>query len=160
MRSRINPEDLPGGRRDRTNPDAPKTIVSKDLLSFVYEGALSGYDGCHFSLARHDDGALCTGWGQRDGVVFNLEFMAALSSLDALQAVIDEYGLANVNGINIQVNGLPPYLGDFLVARYASGEEIFATNNQSPLIRQDARLALFRFFSDLADEAGSGFDTE
>ncbi len=148
---------MPGGRRDWSNPDAPKTIVSKELISFAYEGALLDYAVCHFSLVRQDDGALCTGWGHEDDDVFDLEFMAELSSLDALQAVIDEYDLAKFNGIDITVNGLPPYLGDYLHAEYASGEKIFASNNQFPFVSEDARLALFRFFSGLANEAGSGF---
>ena len=161
VRDILKQEDLPNGLTDRSDSNAPKALTSKELVSFEYEGGVLDYQVCHFNLALEDDGVWCTGWGHRGyGDVFDMEFMAALSSLDNLQAVVDEHGLAKHNGISITVNDLPPYQGESLFVKYASGEEISAYNNQSRFLSEDARLALFTFFSDLANEANSGFYTE
>lgn len=166
----INREDMPGGFVDRTNPDAPKVIVSKELTSFEFEfncdffarySSVLDYDVCRFSLAREDEGARCIGSGYGRSGGFDIEFVAELSALDALQAIVEKYDLAQYNGENRHVNGLPAHLGDWLHVKYASGESIFAANNQSPIVwNADARFAIFYFFSDLADEADSGFYTE
>lgn len=160
MRDMLKQEDLPGGRKDRTDSDAPKVIDSKELVSFKYEGGMLGYQVCHFSLVRKENGALCSGWGWEhwgDPNDFEFEFMAELSTLDALQAVIDEHDLARYNGISITVNGLPPYGGERLFVNYASGENISAYDNNFHFMYEDARLSLFKFFHALAEDAGYNF---
>jgi len=162
-------EDMPGSFVDRTNPDAPKTITSKELTSFEFEfncdffaryGSVLDYDVCSFSLVLEDEGARCIGSGYGHSGGFDIEFVAEPSALDALQTIVEKYDLAQYNGKNRHVNGLPAYLGDWLSVKYASDERIFAADNQFPFVRDDARFAIFYFFSDLAQEAGSGFYTE
>lgn len=162
-----NEEAITGGLVDRTNPNAPKFIVSKDISAFAYEfncdffrhyGRRITYSYCSFSLTRQEDGALCTGWGYGDSnAVFDFEFIAPLSSLDALQAVIDEHALAKANGIDQTVRGIPDHGGASLRVAYASGERIYAYDNRSAVIASQATLALFDFFHELARDADCDF---
>jgi hypothetical protein len=156
-----------GGIRDWTNPDAPKSIASKEISVFEYEfncdffwyyDREQTYDYCSFHLVRQQDGALCTAWGYGQGdAAFDVEFMAPLSSLDALQALVDEHDLAKSNGTDRTVEGIPEHAGSYLYVKYASGESIYAYDNRSGVIDNIATLELFDFFIDLAREADCGF---
>ncbi len=157
-----------GGIRDWTNLDASKSIQSEEIIAFKYEFNSSfswyydrqtAYDYCSLSMMRQEDGALCRIWGLRDGYyrLFDFEFTAPLSSLNALQALIDEHDLAKVNGISKTTYGIPEYLGSSLRVEYASGERIYAYDNNDDVISIQATLALFDFFRNLARDAGRDF---
>ncbi|MGI6168722.1 MAG: hypothetical protein ACOYI4_03260 [Christensenellales bacterium] len=153
--------------RDWTNPDAPKSITSKEINLFEYEfncdffryyGRMNQYDYCSFSLVRQQEGALCTGWGYGEGdAAFEFEFVAPLSSLDALQALVFEYDLAKANGTDVTVEGIPEHMGSRLSVEYASGESIYAYDNRSGVMGGTASLALFDLFLGLAGDAGDDF---
>ncbi|MGI6782999.1 MAG: hypothetical protein ACOX5A_02125 [Aminivibrio sp.] len=150
-------EEAPGSLRDWSNPDAPKAIESKVLVTFEYDGGTVGYEMCNFRLALEDGAVRCRGWGEGTDGAFQLDFAAPTSSLEALQAVIEEHNLVRHNGIDVFVNGLPPGMGEMLRAEYASGEKIYAANNQFSFLGADEALVIFSFFAQLADGAGCGF---
>lgn len=153
-------EEAPGYLRDWSNPDAPKAIESKELAAFEYDGGVPGYEMCSFSLAHEDGAVRCRGWGEGTDGAFQLDFAAPASSLEALQVIIEGHNLARHNGIDVFVNGLPPGMGEMLRAEYASGEKIYAANNQFSFLGADEARAIFSFFAQLADDTGCGFYLE
>lgn len=159
-----------GGHVDYSDPNAPKTIESKEITSFTYSFFIHSsdyewdfddesyreilYNNCTFSLEREEEGARCigSGYSQYGDDTFDFEFLADLSALDDLQSIIDQYKLATSNGIHERTIGIPEGLGADLTVKYASGERIDAYDNAGPVINKDANLALYNFFIDLARE--------
>lgn len=158
-----------GGKYDYTNPKAPKTIASKEIIYFEYN--FSTYDlnedherripyrqQCAFKLHREEDGVRCIGWGGGDtAAIFNFEFVAPIFALDDLQVIIDKHDLAKVNGISIGGIGIPEDNASRLWVKYVSGESIYAEDNRGPILSGDATLDIYDFFLALAKEANKDF---
>lgn len=92
--------DAPGSILDRSNPTAPKKTASKEIDSFEYAFNCAfltrpvRYEHCTFKLARSEEGAMCTAWSYGDlDAMFEFEFTVPASTLDALQAIIEEHAL-------------------------------------------------------------------
>ena len=129
-------EVLCGGVTDKTDPRAPKTIKSKDIVSFRVNLVFTGdrldteeYLG-EFIFDVSKDG---------DGVLTASEKNAGISRpadkelLDKVQEVIDSAKLAEMNGIYRVTAGLPPIFKEqTLTAKYASGEKLTFTRNNDP----------------------------
>lgn len=157
-----------GGRHDWTNPDAPKFIESKEITAFKCEFNCDSlkyydheipYDYCSFSMTRQESDALCAvrGYKGYDGMLFDFEITVPLSSLDTLQGLIDGNDLAKVNGIYKKTDGLPAYLGSYLLVEYASDEQIYAYDNNWDIISSQASLCFYEFFRNLARDADCDF---
>lgn len=153
-------EEMPGGRRDRTREDAPKTVESKDIERFECEFTYGkrdreGYTYCSFKLERMEEGASCRMTGYDDlHIVFDLDFQLPRQALEELQKVVEEYDLARYNGRDRFTSGLPEMLGTSLLVVYKSGERIYAYDNASSVLDYRAEIAIHDFFRDLAKENG------
>lgn len=66
--------------------------------------------------------------------------------MNTLQKVVAEYDLAQYNGYSYRVSGLPEGYGACLEVEYASGEHIYASDNQSCFLSIDAMEALEALF--------------
>ncbi len=154
----IKKEDMPGGLRDWSWKDAPKTIESKDIERFecefgFSEGQEEAYFYYVFEMVRGDQAALCRMQAYDNGRPhLDWDFEAPLAALDDLQSLVDQHGLAKVNGLDKHTNGLPEALGALLLVDYASGERIYAYDNSSGFLDYRAEIALYEFFRDLAGD--------
>ena len=146
-----------GGVRNDSSYDAPKVIESNLIISFQCEFsalAISEEDtylsGKNYQLeARLKDGAVKGNYHsygryneREDG-----NFAADHSFMYRLQEVIAKYDFAQYNGTSITVSGLPEMYGASLQVVYASGERIYASNNQEcflPLAAMEELEMLFR----------------
>ena len=130
-------EDLPvsGGRTVLTDPNAPKTVRSKELTGFsadlYLDNRWSG-DEEHefaFSVAPDESGAL-----QASEEHAGIRLPADHALCGALADVIAEYDLAAMNGLYDVTAGLPPeFAAHTFEAAYASGETISFTVNNDPV---------------------------
>lgn len=159
--------EIEGGRRSYTNPDAPKVIESKEIISFeygfdsedlVYLDNVFPYDYCYFSLENQDDGVLYKATLSRDfqGLT-EVELVVSHSTLEDLQNLLEEEDVARYNGIDEFVNGLPNNFGGDLLVKYASGEYISASDNSQQLLGSQTNQAIYGFFRKLAKEGGQDF---
>lgn len=164
-------EEMPGGVQNNTDANAPKVIVSKEITEFLYEyntGSLSPnahyappYVYYIFSVQGREGILFCNVKGH-GGNTFAADwtFTVSADALVKLQQIIDKYELAKFNGIDRHVNGLAPYLGSKLWVEYASGERLYAGDNAAMVINQEASLALYHYFTSLAQEAGYRWESE
>ena len=147
-------EDAPmdGGVVDNSDTDAPKTIESKQLVAFdcrfsTVTDAEPGALGNHiYELqARLENGAVKGVYRVADTGEERL-FRESHAFLSEARALIETYGLAQHNGHSHTVSGLPDDFGARLDARYASGESIYASDNQENFLSRDAMEALVKLF--------------
>ena len=117
-------DDVDGGVVKRcSGDDAPKVIESAEIVEFH----------CVVSLiAAAEPG--------------ELDKEADASFLEALQEVVSRHDLAAHNGFVHTVSGLPEMYGARLDIRYASGESIYAHDNQSCFLALEAMLDLSALF--------------
>ena len=127
------PEPIDGGTTTHTDANAPKVIESKDITEFSVDFYLSnrwrGDEEHFFSFRIQDVGGVLTASEERSGA----SQPADEALLTALQQVIDEYDLAQFNGIYQVTAGLPPECQPrTLRVEYASGEILTFTENNEP----------------------------
>lgn len=157
----IRDEDMPGGIRDWSRDDAPKVIKSKVIDRFECEYKANtrteeGYDYFVMAMVREKESAACRLQAFSDWALpMDLVFDAPLSALDDLQKLADQHNIARYNGIDRQVNGLPPDLGARLWVVYASGERIDASDNSTSFLDYRLTPALYDFFEELARSQGA-----
>ena len=129
-----DPVPVDGGNTTYQDPDAPKTVESKDLTEFSavlwldtrYRG--DEYRLFDFSVAPDESGTPVASEAET-----GISAPADRDLLDALAAIIAQYGLAAQNGLYDVTAGLPPeFEAHPFTARYASGEEISFTVNNDP----------------------------
>ena len=128
------PEPIDGGTTDRTDADAPKQIVSKQITGFraqFYLDTRWTAEEEHFFDFRVEPDA--------QGVLTASEKYSGLSRpaddalLTALQTVVDRRELAKRNGVWRVTAGLAPEYSDCrLRVRYASGETLSFTVDNNP----------------------------
>ena len=161
----VNRSEMTGKRTDRTNKKAPKVIESKEIVFFSYEFACDffhfyekemDFEYCSFIVRKDQDQVIFEGSaiplaGMKG---FDFEIELPLTTLDDLQAIIDEYPVAASNGTNIFTAGLPPNIGSDLRIDYASGEGIYARDNSGAAVDNRATIAMYDFFIDLAEDHG------
>ena len=124
---------LSGGTVDRSDPLAPKEIVSREIteldadftLFTRWSGERDDHD-YHFQIQPGEGGVLTVTETRR-----GLSRPADAGLLEALQKVIEENGLAALNGVDKFTAGLAPgYQPGGLRVTYASGETLrFRVNN-------------------------------
>ncbi len=141
-----------GGVIDSSDPDAPKQIESKTLILFdcrfsTMDSAEPGSLGNHiYELeASLENGAVKAAYRVADTGEERL-FRESHEFLAELRSLIETYDLAQHNGHAYTVAGIPGDYGARLDARYASGESIYASDNQDNFLSWGAMNALVRLF--------------
>lgn len=145
-------EPVCGGTTDSTDPNAPKTVASDEITDFLCEVSLLSVDlrenpvllmpKYGFSARKEGDGVQCT----RRMVDQEETFTPSDSFLAELQEIISRYDLAQFNGVSRKTHGLPDNFGAELRVTYASGESIYAYNNQNMFLPLSAVEELARLF--------------
>lgn len=136
--------------------DAPKVIESAEITEFCCEISLLsaaapgdlGYRVYTLEARRENKTVHCTynwyGSGDSDKITFETD----ISFLEDLQKIVSEYDLAKHNGFYHSVSGLPAMYGDILDITYASGEKIYASDNQSGFLTRPVRHELITLFGE------------
>ena len=145
--------DIPacGGSTTTFDDKAPKVIVSREIVwlscdcSFrTVAEPVPPYEYIAAFAAKVDDGVLA-GYIARDfhRSAETLHRLGVVSDavLADLAAIVEKYDFARSNGRCHSTSGLPENFGGSLSVDYASGESIYFSDNQSPIIRGDAGAA-------------------
>lgn len=151
--SRTLPEEVEadGGVQKDTGYNAPKTIESTQIIAFRCNFSAFAMSAEDTRLANHaykleavlENGAVkgsYYAYTRYDGE--RKTFRASHRFMNDLQQVVAEHDLAQHNGLSYRVSGLPEGCGAWLTVDYASGEHIYASNNQSCFLSFDAMEAL------------------
>ena len=144
-----------GGTTDKTEPNAPKVINSKELTyletDFRHNSRWSAGDDHRFifELSEDETGAIILKEKER-----NISVTADQALMNSVQDIIDNDKLVQSNGIYRVTAGLPPeYQPCYFEARYASGEKISFTVNNDPYARWSADL--YDLFADYFSRKGT-----
>ncbi len=123
-----------GGIRDHSNPDAPKTIRSREIVALNVNFRLwdesDGQESRAYALdiRREGDVFLLTASGGTKGTV-----QVDASFPDKVQQIIEKHGLTRLNGINRTTSGLPVEFSPCtLTVDYASGERLYFRIDNDP----------------------------
>lgn len=146
-----------GVKKYNSGKDAPKSIVSTEIVSFNCEFSLitvildeeSELDGRFYSLSAvlENGNVRCKiQWYKRIGGSEEKEFTKDVSFMTNLQKIISSYNLAQYNGYISKVSGLPDMYGVSLNVKYTSGESIYTYNNQDCFIPIDALKSFVELF--------------
>ena len=156
---RRNTDNIDGGVVTRNSgEDSPKVIESTDIISFNCELSFiatvfdeeNELEGKVYKMsAALEDGTVKAkiDWHDRSGNGDKSEFEADVSFISKLQEIVSKYNLAQHNGYSHRVSGLPNMYGAKLDIKYASGESIYAYDNQDCFISLDAMNELVELFS-------------
>lgn len=152
------PED--GGVRHRVDTGAPRVIRSAEITQFSCE--FSATDRCLgdtpiaggiFTLRADREKGLIQIRG-RSEIAGEYVFCPEDAFFRQLQQTVTRYDFAQYNGQFYTVSGLPPDLGMKLQIRYASGEAIHASNNQSTFLPLEAMEELVALFQKEINKSG------
>ncbi len=150
-----------GGRTDGSDPGAPKTIQSAEITAFscrfsTVSAAEPGRLGNRVYIleAKPENGAVkgeytvydAYGelWRKRSFTADDARFDGGF--LGELADVLERYELARHNGTSVRVAGLPDDFGATLDVSFASGESIYAADNQDNFLSDSAMDALAQLF--------------
>lgn len=150
-RKKTSPEpEIDGGVRHSVDENAPKVIRSTEITSFYCKFSTTDRMRGDSPIAGHiitlqADGSIATYalWGHPET---SGSFIPDAAFFRQLQKTVAQYDFAQYNGQHYTVSGLPPDHGMKLEIRYASGESIRSSDNQScflPLEAMEALVALF-----------------
>ncbi len=152
-----------GGVTDKTDHNAPKTIVSKALTSFYahfyLRGEWSPGKGNRFYTCevRTDEQGVLTATVWTDSLQDACVRLPADEKLLAtLQSIIDTYKLVGKNGYYRVTAGLPPeFQKCHFNANYASGEKLEFTENNNPDAEwtRETYLAFANWFAEQGDDS-------
>lgn len=144
-------DEIDGGVRHYVDTEAPKKIQSTEIAFFHCEFSTtdlcledSHIAGHMITLHAAGDGGYCKLEGRSES---EESFSPNEGFFRQLQQIVSRYDLAQYNGTHYTVSGLPPNIGMDLEVRYASGEYIRASNNQScflPLEAMEELVSLFQ----------------
>ena len=127
-------EPVSGGTTDKSDPNAPKKIESKDIAEFsinFYHETRKNVNEDHFFEfeIKKDEKDILKASEKRLGITYE----ADRKLLDDLQSVIDKYELVLQNGHYRITAGLPPEFDpSTLSVIYESGEKLSSTKNNDP----------------------------
>ena len=107
------------------------------------------YIDTHYGEILAEDGTVKAkiDWHDRSGNGDKAEFEADVSFMFKLQEIVSKYDLAKHNGYTHHVSGLPDMFGEQIDIKYASGESIYAHDNQDGFLPMDAMVELIELFS-------------
>ena len=151
-------EEDGGVKRFDSGKDAPKTIASSEIISFNCEFSLvttvleeeSALEGRVYKLsaAFENETVNCkVKWYDRFGDGENKDFTADASFMTKLQEIVTKYNFAQHNGYCHEISGIPDMYGATLDIKYASGESIYAYDNQDCFIPFEAMKELVELFN-------------
>ena len=156
---RRNTDNIDGGVKTyNSGEDSPKVIESTEIISFKFEVSLynivveedSELVVRNYKLsAVLEDGAVKSKikWRDRVGAGEEGDFSADISFMTSLQELVSKYNFAQYNGYISKVSGLPDMYGAKIDIAYASGESIYAHNNQDCFIPFEAIEELIELFN-------------
>ena len=156
---RRNTDDIDGGVKTyNSGEDSPKVIESTEIVSFKCEFSLiaaaleeeNELSGRIYKLSAVLEDATVKSkikWRNRAGAGEEHDFTADASFMESLQEIVSKYNFVQYNGYISKVSGLPDMYGAKLDIKYASGESIYAYNNQDCFISLDAMNELVELFS-------------
>lgn len=141
-----------GGTRHYIDTDAPKVIDSTEITFFhckfstfdipLIDSTIAG--NIIILHAEGSGGSYCL--RNRSEVNSEGSFIPDTAFFGHLQQLVSRYDLAQHNGQHYTVSGLPPDFGIDLEIRYASGERIRSSNNQSCFLSLEAMEELVALF--------------
>jgi len=146
-----------GGVVKRFWTDAPKSIESRELISFSCRFIFTSAENddrfqrrraCSLSAEYIADGRVVCRAAVKCRYEPNLEREAEKSAelMKAIDTVLRTHGVAEYNGYYHSVSGLPDFFGSALDACYKSGEKIRFYDNQQSLLTPAAKRELCRLF--------------
>ena len=155
---RRNTDHIDGGVKTyNRGEDSPKVIESTEIINFEFEVSLysivleeSELVGKNYKLsAALKDGTVKSKikWHDRAGVGEEHDFTADTLFMTNLQKIVSKYNFAQYNGYISKVSGLPDMYGAKLDINYASGEGIYAHDNQECFIPLDAIKELVELYN-------------
>ena len=156
---RRNTDNIDGGVVTRNSgEDSPKVIESTEMVCFECELSLiavvfeeeSELSGRIYNLSAVLEDATVKSkikWRDRAGAGEEHDFTTDASFMTSLQEIVSKYDFAQYNGYISKVSGLPYMYGAKLDIKYASGESIYANDNQDCFISLDAITELVELFS-------------
>lgn len=154
--------DIDGGTRIRNDTDAPKEIISRELvqfccrfstLSFMEEDTNLKCGVYSFSATKGERGVACTVTCTNPSVVDGEQkYMRPENFLAKIDAILHKYNAAEYNGRYYKVSGLPNFFGSSIGAEYESGETLNCYNNQDPFLPIEMMVELCRLFG-VAEES-------
>ena len=155
FRKKENITDTDGGVRKHADTNAPKTIVSEQIVAFEtsFSTVASAEDtevpsGVYTLSARLVCGAVRGEYKMRTryGEGERFTFRQSHVFLRKLQSVVKEHDFARYNGMYTHVSGLPDMYGAKISIVYASGERIDAYDNQDNFLPIQAMSTLIKIF--------------
>ena len=175
-----------GGTDRHQDPHAPRTIVSRQIVSFELttfepqeyhflftdnglEELGEPVTATYLSLKRQADGSLeisarggsleAMNQEVRDGSVFAVNFTTPDRGYTArLQDLVTRFDMIRNNGLTDVTYGLPSGDGNILRVDYDSGEYIFR-HDSGRILEYDAAFAVFDLFRSMARDQGLDFTT-
>ena len=143
---------------NNSGDDSPKVIESTEIISFDCELSFisSVFDeeneiaGNVYKLnAIVEDNTVKAkiDWRGRNGAGDKSEFETDSHFMIKLQEIVSKYDLAKHNGYTHHVSGLPDMYGEHIDIKYASGETIYAHDNQDGFLPMNAVVELIELFS-------------
>ena len=145
-------DPIDGGATDKSDTNAPKSIESTQIISFncrfsTMDIAEPGKTGNHiYQLqAKLENGAV-KGMYQVIDTGEAHSFRVSQKFLGEVQILVAIYSLAQYNGHNYTVAGLPDEYGAQLDVQYASRESIYAYDNQDNFLPLEAMNELLNLF--------------
>lgn len=152
-------EIIDGYLQDNSNENAAKTVESCEITGFsLVFSTLSWADEEYFKegiyrieVKKNYDKVsgkyeFTPAYGDGQAVVFDTDE----SFLIQLDETVKKHDLAGYNGKSIFVSGLPDMYGEELCVEYASGESIYASDNQDGFIPRDAICEIEKLFAKAA----------
>lgn len=161
---RRNTDNIDGGVVTRNSgEDSPKVIESTDIISFNCELSFiatvfdeeNELEGKVYKMSAALEDVTVKSkikWRDRAGAGEEHDFTTDASFMTNLQEIASKYDFAQYNGYISKVSGLPHMYGAKLDIKYASGESIYAHDNQDCFISLDAMNELVELFSSYAME--------
>ena len=152
---------IDGGATDNSDLNAPKSIESTQIISFdcrfsTMDTAEPGKPGNHiYQLHAKLENGVVRGMYQVRDTGETHSFRVSQKLLVEVQILVATYGLAQYNGHDCTVAGLPDEYGARLDVRYASRESIYASDNQDNFLSLEVMKELFNLFARGAAVPGS-----
>ena len=152
-------DDIDGGVVRQEQADVPKVIESTEIVEFHAEISLTTLCDVDEQIHRVHrgvyklDAVLENGevlvkydWHDHLGRGEKTEYKADADFMDRLQEIVTAYNFAQHNGYFYKVSGLPDMYGELLDVVYASGEQIYAYDNQGGFLSYEADEELILLF--------------
>lgn len=141
-----------GGRVDHSDPNAPKTFQSNQIIVFdcwfstetAAEPGVMGNDAYQFK-AKLENGAVKASYQVRDTGA-ERSFRESHSFMNDIYEMVERYEIAQLNGHSVEVSGLPDNFGVDLDIQFASGEHLRVYDNQECLLPYNFENELLKLF--------------